>query len=347
MSIPNRGKIQTVLGLVEKDSLGPTLTHEHLLIDFSVVFQEPLAASERGLATEPVSLDNLGWVKYDSFRNADNLGLLDEETSIAEVLLFKAAGGGTIVDTTTIGIGRDPKAIARIARRTGLNIVIGAGYYVGASHPDDMSQKSEHVIKEEIINEIVEGYGGIKSGIIGELGCSWPLWENEKKVLKAGALAQLETGASIVIHPGRNEEAPFEILDILANAGANVENVVIGHIGRTYINIDRLLQLADTGCFLAYDQIGWESSNFSLAPTDFPSDAQRIDFIKTLVDNGYGKQVLVGHDVCSKDKLVKYGGLGFAHILDNIAPRMVSAGISPEDVQAILVNTPADMLSLT
>ena len=347
MSIPNRGKIQTVLGLVEKGSLGPTLTHEHLLIDFSVVFQEPCVASERGLATEPVSLNNLGWVRYDSFRNADNLDLLDEETSVSEVLLFKAAGGGTIVDTTTIGIGRDPKAIARIARRTGLNIVIGAGYYVGASHPVDLAGKSEHVIKDEIIAEIVEGDGGIKSGIIGELGCSWPLWEDEKKVLKAGALAQLETGASIVIHPGRNEEAPFEILDILSDAGADVKRVVIGHIGRTYVNPDRLLKLAETGCFLAYDQIGWESSNFSLAPTDFPSDAQRINFIKTLVDNGHGKQVLVGHDVCSKDKLVKYGGLGFAHILDNIVPRMISSGISPDDVQAILVHNPADMLSLT
>ena len=62
--------------------------------------------------------------------------------------------------------------------------------------------------------------------------------------------------------------------------------------------------------------------------------------MKLLVDEGHGGQVLLGQDVCSKDKLVKYGGLGFAHLLDNIAPRMVEAGISQDDVDRMLVTQP-------
>ena len=231
-----RGMVQTVLGPVSPETLGTTTAHEHLLLDFSVVFQEPEAASERGLAFEPVGLDNLAWTRYDPFRSRDNLMLVDEDTTVEEAMLFRAAGGRTIVDTTTRGIGRDPAAAARISRRTGLNVVIGSGYYVGASHPDGMDAMSEDEIAAEIVSDVTTGQGGVKAGVIGELGCSWPLWDNERKVLRAGARAQVETGASIIIHPGRSEDAPFEILDVLAAEGADVERVVIGHLGRTYFD---------------------------------------------------------------------------------------------------------------
>ena len=39
----------------------------------------------------------------------------------------------------------------------------------------------------------------IKSGIIGEVGCSWPLNDNERKVLRASAIAQKFTGAPMLI----------------------------------------------------------------------------------------------------------------------------------------------------
>ena len=51
--------------------------------------------------------------------------------------------------------------------------------------------------------------------MIGEIGCSFPLTQNEKKSLKASAIAQEKTGASIIIHPGRNEDSPFEIIEFL------------------------------------------------------------------------------------------------------------------------------------
>ena len=54
---------------------------------------------------------------------------------------------------------------------------------------------------------------GIKAGIIGEVGCTWPLTDNERKSLAAAAAAQRETGAAILIHPGRHPDAPPEIMD--------------------------------------------------------------------------------------------------------------------------------------
>ena len=75
------------------------------------------------------------------------------------------------------------------------------------------------------------------------------------------------------------------------------------------------------------------------------SDAQRLALIKRLVDEGYADRVTVGHDVFSKHRLVKYGGHGYAHILENIVPRMRKKGISEGDIHAILVGNPARLLA--
>ena len=341
------GMAQTVLGPVSPDALGPTTTHEHLLIDFTVMFHPPAEASERSKAFQPVTLENLGWVRYDLFRNKDNLELLDEETAIAEALLYKRAGGGTIVDATTIGIGRDPLALARIARATGLNIVMGAGYYVDAAHPAGMNEKTEADIADEMVTDLTSGVGdtGVKAGIIGELGCTWPLTANERKVLRAAAGAQRKTGAPMLIHPGRNQGAPFEILETLEEAGADLGRVIMGHIDRTIADDSKLLDLAGVGCYLEFDLFGWETSYYALSDMDMPSDAQRLGMVKRLIEEGHASRVVIAHDVCSKHRLVRYGGHGFSHILVNIVPGMREKGMSEADINAILVENPARVLA--
>ena len=74
MTDPNqKGKIQTVLGTIEPNELGPTMTHEHLLIDFEVMFNPPPEATTQQMAHAPVSLENLGWIRLYCFRHLDNL----------------------------------------------------------------------------------------------------------------------------------------------------------------------------------------------------------------------------------------------------------------------------------
>src|SRR5205814_2337004 len=112
MPRPLGGQIQTVLGAIERDAIGITLPHEHLLIDFKVMFAEPAAASDKGRAWEPVSLANLGWVRQNFNANLDNLRLLDEQVAQDEISLFKQAGGRTVVDPT-------PKALAEFVGKEG------------------------------------------------------------------------------------------------------------------------------------------------------------------------------------------------------------------------------------
>ena len=306
-----KGKIQTVLGLIDPQDLGLTMTHEHLLIDFSVMFNPTPDVTTQRMAHAPVSMENLGWIRQYCYSNLDNLLVLDEDTAIEEATLYQRHGGGAIVDATTIGIGRDPLALARISRGAGVHVVMGAGYYVDAAQPNQINQKDENDIFQEITKDIQIGVGntGIKAGIIGEIGCTWPLMPNEIKVLKASARAQLETGASILIHPGRDEKAPIEILSILADSGADLSRVIMGHLDRTVSSIDILEELADTGCVLEWDLFGNEVSFYQPSDFDMPSDAERLNFIRQMIDIGLGERIVISHDICTKHRLVRYGCL--------------------------------------
>src|SRR5262250_3353623 len=206
MPSPLAGQVQTVLGSVAPDAIGIALPHEHLLIDFKVMFAEPAAAGDKGQAFEPVSLDNLGWVRQNFNANLDNLRLLDERTAEDEIRLFQRAGGRTVVDPTPKTLARDPLALARIARATGLNVVMGSGYYVAASHPPDMDQKSVEALAREMIADVTVGAGesGVRAGLLGEIGTTHPWAANEQRVLRAAIAAQRETGAPLMIHPGRH-----------------------------------------------------------------------------------------------------------------------------------------------
>ena len=214
--------IRTVLGDVGPETIGITLPHEHLLIDFKVMFAEPAAAADKGRAWEPVSLANLGWVRQNFNANLDNLRLLDEETARDEILLFKHAGGRTVVDPTPKTLARDPLALARIARATGLNVVMGAGYYVAASHPPDMDRRTVDELAREMIADVTVGVGdtGVRSGLIGEIGTTYPWTDNERKVLSAAIIAQRETGAPLMIHPGRHPGMPMELAEFVAKEAA-------------------------------------------------------------------------------------------------------------------------------
>ena len=338
------GKALTVLGPVSPDQLGVTLSHEHCLLDITCTHVEPKEATLRKLAKEPVTLKNAGILRYRSNDNLDNSLLLDEALSLAEIAPFKYAGGKTIIDMTNIGLARDPSAIRRISMATGLNIVMGSGYYVKKAQPAELVEKlTEEAIAEEIAGDILKGVNGtdIHSGLIGEIGCSWPLEDFERKVLRASARAQKETGAPLVIHPGRHEDAPLEILQILKEAGADLGHTVMSHVERTLFEAENRYAIARSGCYLAYDLFGNEGYYpETLSITDIPNDAGRIAQIKDLMAKGFGRQILISHDICKKTRYMAFGGHGYTHILNNAVPAMRLRGMKDEQIDDLLVGNP-------
>ena len=84
--------------------------------------------------------------------------------------------------------------------------------------------------------EVQGGLDGteVRAGLIGEIGCSWPLDPVERRALRAAATAQRLTGAAISVHPGRHPDACGQILDVLEGAGADLSRVVLCHMDRTH-----------------------------------------------------------------------------------------------------------------
>ena len=343
----NRGLVQTVLGPVHPSELGATTTHEHLYADFYFMYRPAQDSPSPELADTPITLENLGWIRRNYYSNRSNLQLLDVDTAIEEVRKYREVGGGAIVDATTAGIGRNPNALAKISRESGVHIIMGAGFYVAAAHPEDMNERSVDNLAREIIGDIVEGVegSGIRAGIIGEVGCTWPLAPNERKSLSAAAIAQGETGAAILVHPGRHPDAPMEILEVLASSGADVSRVIMGHLDRTVFEFDALQSIAASGCFLEWDLFGNEGSYYPLAEIDLPSDAQRLDCIKRISDAGYRDRIVIGQDIFTKHRLAKYGGHGYGHMVENIVPKMRRKGFSEDVIRAITVGNPARILA--
>lgn len=338
---------QTVLGPVPGRQLGITLPHEHLMIDMAIWFEEPSDPRHLERAHQAVNIENLGWVYYNQYNCLDNVRLLDETVAIHEGELFRKAGGRTIVDVTTHGLGPDRAALKRISQATGLQVIAGTGYYI--LHGDDaraFDEKSEEEIADEMIGDLLEGRDGIRSGIIGEIGCSRPLSDREEKSLRAAARAQRETGAAVTIHPGRGEDSPMEILRLLEKAGADLTRVIMGHIDRTGFLPKTIRDIASTGCSVEYDIFGGNP----FYPLRFgvfrrPCDRERIEQIMDLIADGYLDRILISQDICLKTKLTRYGRPGYAHILENIVPQMLARGMTHEQLHTIMTLNPARLLA--
>jgi phosphotriesterase-related protein len=364
------GVVRTVLGDVDPASLGHTQPHEHVLSDMSSIIQrwglrslsgheEPstgggtssvsreFPASVRARLAEPVRLDNYDWIRRNVL-NWDNMQLLSEEDAIAELLLYRAAGGGTVVDSTPVGMGRDPLGCARVARASGVHIVIGSGYYVHDYHPPGLDEAPMEVIAEEIARDVEAGIGdtGVRAGLIGEIGLSWPVHPAEGKVLRAAARAQRATGAPLQIHPGRDREAPLHAMRIVQDAGGDPERTIMSHIDRTLWEMADMVELARTGCYLELDLFGQESSYYALNPDAHrPNDATRVEWLMALIEAGFGAKLLVAQDICQKVYLRRYGGPGYAHILEQAIPLMRRKGMTEEQIRMITVDNPAAILT--
>ena len=191
------GKVMTVLGPIPSADLGVTLMHEHILNDVTCWWNKPTAPERAHLGTAPVSIEILGELRMDPFANLHNCALDDEALAIEELKPVAALGGRSVVDPSCRGIGRNPQALVRIAKATGLQIVMGAGYYLQSSHPASVATMSRTDIADEIVAEALDGVEGtgVRIGLIGEIGVSGDFTPDEEKSLRGAAAAQARTGS--------------------------------------------------------------------------------------------------------------------------------------------------------
>ena len=299
--------VMTVTGPISADQLGYTLMHEHLFLDLT----------------------------KDTWTN--NNFLSDPDLTSIELERYKQAGGVTLVDQTNRGLGQDPRAVRQMAERTGLNIILGCGWYREPYYDPYLYRWKTDQVAEQMIRDVTEGIDdtGVRAGIIGEIGAHFQ-WISpvEERVLRAAGRAQRRTGVTVTLHATR---APLGLdqLDILREEGVDPRRVVVGH-AHSYPDHSYHAEIARRGGFLTFDRMGntneWERQ-------------RNVRLIRELLEAGHGKHVMLSQDVCYKSDLLAYGGLGYAFVPTGFSDILREAGVTDEQLHQMMVENPRRALT--
>ena len=235
-----RGKVQTVRGLIAPETLAATLMHEHVLCDIT----PPSLAALNDPGPE-ITLENVWAINYGKVRHATKYRLDLIDIAVHEVKQMVASGGSSVVELTCGGLKPDPTGLAEVSARSGANIVMGCGYYVEEYQDPRNAERSVDDFAAEMVGQVRDGAWGtdIRAGIIGEIGCQAPWTALEQRVMRGALIAQQETGAALNVHPGRHPDQPQQVADFIAAHDGDCGRTIISHIDRTIFDEGRLQPL--------------------------------------------------------------------------------------------------------
>jgi len=323
--------VTTVTGDVDSAGLGIVLPHEHLQIN--------------------------------TLRENRGTGLLNDPRLMAgEVEEFLRSGGGTIVELTVAeiaeGAAPDPSsraagaadcagtrpaanvlALAQLAQRTGVRLILGTGHYRDPYLDRDWFDRHDaDEIAELMVRDLTEGFPGtgVRAGVIGEIGAErWYISAAEERSFRAAARAHLRTGATVTTHAARWPVGTAQ-LALLAAEGVDPRRVIIGHCDMVHAP-GYHAQLARQGAYVQFD-------TFHQCTTEHALRA-RIDAIMALARAGYLEQILVSHDVFLTSHLSVNGGVGLAYLTTRLPGALLDAGLDRAEVELLLSINPQRALA--
>lgn len=298
--------VMTVNGPIPASDLGTVLPHEHVFFNHMLEYR------------------------------GDGL-MQDERLAAIELDRLVQAGGRTLVDVTSNGIGREPEKLRRVSTATGLHVVMGSGWYrepfLDRGH---FNRHSTDALAAEIVRDIDVGVGdtGVRAGIIGEIACDREITAAEERSFRAAARAHLRTGVTISTHAARWPVGHAQ-LDILAHEGVDPRRVIVGH-SDTVHDTGYHIALAERGAWVQFDTIDGDSDYDNMI---------RIEFILALVQAGHLGRILLSQDICLRSQFATYGGIGYTFLLTEFVPMLSRAGLSAEQITILLRENPRRALS--
>lgn len=249
--------INSVLGPLDTADLGFTLMHEHLIV------------SSAGIPQNYAELLGTGFM----------------ERITNGLTQAKQGGIATIVDATTLDLGRDVTVLAEASRLTGVNIIACAGWWLDT--PRFLAGVSADQFARLFIREIQEGIAGtgIKAGILKAASDISGVTPEGEIILRAVARAHLQTNVPIMLHSYSPGQVGKQQLAILKEEGVDLRRVKVDHSNDT-TDVEYLTWLLEEGCYLGLDRY----------PGRNVSPLARTKTMKTLIDAGYGDRLLPSHD---------------------------------------------------
>lgn len=264
-----------------------------------------------------------------------DLILDDEAAAIQELRWFREAGGQAIVEMSPPDYGRDVQALLRISQATGVHLIAATGHHKEAFCGPWVQDRTVQELADRFLREVLEGIDGtgIRAGVIKAGSSLNRITPNEEKVFRAAAIAHRHAGAPISTHTEAGTMG-LEQVALLKAEGVDPAKIIIGHVDRR-LEWEYHLALARMGVYLSYDQIGKEK---------YAPDRLRVEFIRRLIAEGHGKQILLGGDMARKSYWPSYrtvGGPGLTYILWRFVPWLRSEGVPEEAIADLLIHNPA------
>ena len=303
-------KVDTALGAIDTAEHGPTLMHEH------VVTRSPGV-----MENWPHLFDRPGILAIAEKKMAD----------------LHQRGIRTVVDLTTVDLGRDIGLIVDVARRARIHVIVATGVWWMPQRY--FSRHGVDHVAELFVRDITQGIGpsGVKAAIIKCATDTQGVTQVIENVLRASARAQKATGVPISTHTwaaGRTGEAQQAIF---AQEGVDLRRVIIGHSGDSD-DLDYLRGLMRRGSTIGMDRFGLDN---------FLPTAKRVEVIARLCAEGYAGQMVLSHDAnCWSDMMSEAEKAqtrpkwNYNHISDDILPALRAAGVSDDHIDQMLVRNP-------
>ncbi|MDA0263048.1 MAG: phosphotriesterase-related protein [Chloroflexi bacterium] len=307
--------VNTVLGPVETGDMGFTLSHEHLATNAAGI-----------LRTFPELIDRPGIIEQakDTLKEAYDEGLR------------------TIIDVSTIDLGRDVEMMKEVSQATGVKIVAATGNHLAVPRP--FIDLTPDVIADLYVREIevgIEGTG-VKAGIIKVASDAGGVTEAQEIVLRAAGQACVRTGIRISTHTWSPDRVGEQQVRILKEEGVDMNLVYVGH-SNDDTDMGYLLGLLDQGVWLGLDRFpGGRRANT-------PLWEERTQLTKNLIDAGRADRIMLSHDhsvpkarfgAAVQEERYRYNPDGYNFITRNVLPRLRELGVSEETVQQIMVDNP-------
>lgn len=304
--------INSVLGPLDTAELGFTLMHEHVMLGFAGV-----------LPNYPELLgENMMEVVVDDLKKA------------------KAGGIDTIVDATTIDLGRDINVIAEASRQSGVNIIACSGWWMDV--PRFFEGISPDQLAELFMREIEQGIAGtnIKAGILKSASDLMGVTREQEVVLRGVALAHLRTRVPIMLHSYSPGQVGRQQLAILREEGVDLRRVKMDHSNDT-TDVEYLTWLLEQGCYLGMDRY----------PGRNASPQARTRTMKALIDAGYTDRICPSHDrsagrvmaampMITEEERLRMNPHGFLYMKKVVFEQLREMGVSEDIINRLCVVGP-------
>ena len=304
--------VNSVLGPLDTAELGFTLMHEHLLCGFAGVSEN-----------------------YPELLGADFMDKIFDGLTRA-----KEGGVVTVVDATTLDLGRDVNVMVQAARRTGVNIIACSGWWMDI--PPFFEGVSANQFADMFIREIRQGICGteVKAGILKGASDISGMTRGEELVLRGVARAHLETGAPIMLHSYPVGRVGEQQLAVLKEEGANLRRVKLDHSNDT-TDVEYLVWVLEQGCYLGLDRY----------PGRNVSPLARTKTMKALIDAGYEDRLCPSHDcllarvmadnpMVSEEERLRLNPHGYLYVKKVVFPWLREMGVSESTIDRLCVEGP-------